>query len=133
MQAMNTNPSIKHITNDSHINRNMHKLKCNSPKSTASKIDVGSNPSITYWNQPHNFKTHLLRKSLHTLVRIASFPSYNNPPPWGPTSSLAHRLVSSSNTQRPKHTDNKYCPFWPAKYRHQPCGFKTHLQISTPL
>ena len=48
------------------------------------------------------FKTRLLGRGNHTLIRNVSFPSptdvgSHNPPPWGSASLLIHHPVSGSN------------------------------------
>ena len=48
------------------------------------------------------FKTRLPGRGFHTLIRNVLFPSSiyvgsHNPPPWGPTLSLRHHLMSISN------------------------------------
>ena len=54
-------------------------------------------------SQPHDFKTRLLGRGFHTLIRNVPFPSptdvgFHNPPPWEPASSLAHCSVSGFDT-----------------------------------
>ena len=58
---------------------------------------------VMYRHQPYGFKTCLLGRGFHTLIRKASFPSptdvgSHKPPPWGPAPSLAHHSVSGSDT-----------------------------------
>ena len=55
-----------------------------------------------YRRQPYGFKTCLLGRGFHIPIKNASFSSptdvgSHNPPPWGPTSLLAHRSVSGSD------------------------------------
>ena len=49
------------------------------------------------------FKTRMLGRGFHILIRNVSFPSpidvgSHNPPPWGPMSLLRHRSVTGSDT-----------------------------------
>ena len=58
---------------------------------------------VTYHCQPHGFKTHLLGRGFHTLIKNALFPSLtdvrsHNPTPWGPVSLLAHHPMPGSDT-----------------------------------
>ena len=89
---------------------------------------------ITYRRKPYSFKTCLLGRSFHTLLRNVSFPSptdvgSHNPPPWGPASSLTHCPLFASNTIC--NTSNSsltiYCPLWPIIYHRKPHSFKMYL------
>ena len=56
-----------------------------------------------YCHRPHCFKTRLIEKGFHTFITNVSFLSSTNVEshnlfPWRLVSSLAHRLVSSSDT-----------------------------------
>ena len=81
------------------------------------------------------FKTHILGKDFHALIRKVSFlsplnvGSHNPPPLGGPTSSLVHRPVSGSDTicNSPNPPLEDICPLCPVTYHRQPHGFKTHL------
>ena len=91
------------------------------------------NPPLTYivrfGPRPHSFKTCLLGRSFHTLIKNALFSSptnvgSHNPPPLGPASSLEHRPMSGSET-----ICNRLSPPLANNLRFgpQPHGFKTHL------
>ena len=73
------------------------------PPPLGASVFAGTSPifGFSLSGFPSRFKTCLLERGFHALVRNVLFRSHvgsHNPPPWGPTSSLAHHLVSDSNT-----------------------------------
>ena len=78
---------------------------------------------------PQGFKTCLIGRGFHTLIRNASFSSptnmgSHNPPPLGAQHLCWHiaRCLDSILVIKPKLTAIRYCPLWAF-----PQGFKTRV------
>ena len=86
-----------------------------------------------YHHQSHSFKTRLLGRNFHTLIRNVSF----HPPPWGLVSSLAYHSVSDFDTicNRPSSLLADIVRFGPVRIVVSLTVLKHvyHGDVSTPL
>ena len=86
---------------------------------------VVSKGEVSLWASPQGFKTRLVGRDFHTLIRNVLFLSptnvgSHNPLLLGPEFSLAHHLVSDSDTiHNSSSPDNPFLAF--------SRGFKTHM------